>query len=61
LSIFTVSSPLIGYEISHQLEERVPLSSAPNDMLSKVLEESADYFKNNIFIDWSAKLYAMSL
>lgn len=61
LKLDTVSVDKTSFEINHQLAERVPLTSAPNDMLSKVLEESADYYKKHISIDWSAKFYAMAI
>jgi len=54
------TSVKVGYAISHQLKERIPLTSSPNKLLSKVIEEAGDYYRKNISINWSIKLYAIA-
>lgn len=49
-----------AYQIAHQLQERVPLTSATNPLLSKVLEESGDFYKRVVSVDWAIRLYAMA-
>jgi tetratricopeptide (TPR) repeat protein len=61
LKLDTETAQSVGYEISHQLKERLPLTSAPNPLLSKAVEETADFYKKNISIDWSIKLYAIAI
>jgi tetratricopeptide (TPR) repeat protein len=60
LKLGNSNSDAIARQIGDQLKERVPLSSSPNILLSKALEESADYYRKVISIDWSVKLYAMA-
>jgi hypothetical protein len=60
LKIDTAMSNLIGYQIGEQLSERLPLSSAPNPLLAKAIEECADYFRRVISVDWSIKFYAIA-
>jgi len=50
-----------GYQLSRQLRERIPLTSSPNALLSKSIEESADYYKRVVSVEWSIKLYAMAI
>lgn len=51
----------MSQSLSIQIVERVPLTASPNKLLSKCLEEAADFFRKEISIDWSVKLYAMAL
>jgi tetratricopeptide (TPR) repeat protein len=51
----------IGIQISYQLQERIPLSKSKNDLLSKVLEESADFYNANISLEWAIELYAIAI
>ena len=61
LKIDTAVSDKTVFGVTHQLHERIPLTSAPNAMLSKALEECGDYFRKQVSIDWSAKLYAKAI
>lgn len=51
----------IAVQISYQLKERVPLTKATNDLLSKVIEESADFYSANISLEWAIELYAIAI
>lgn len=44
---------MVSHQISYQLKERVPLTSATNDLLSKVIEESAEFFGAKISLEWA--------
>jgi tetratricopeptide (TPR) repeat protein len=61
LKINNDTSKLIGLQISYQLKERVPLTKSKNDLLSKVIEESADFYKANISLEWAIELYAIAI
>jgi tetratricopeptide (TPR) repeat protein len=50
-----------GVQISYQLKERIPLTKSTNNLLSKVIEESADYYKANISLEWAIELYAIAI
>lgn len=50
-----------GVQISYQLKERIPLTKSTNNLLSKVIEESADYYKGNISLEWAIELYAIAI
>jgi tetratricopeptide (TPR) repeat protein len=51
----------IGYQISHQLKERIPLSKSTNNLLSKAIEESADFYGAHISLEWAIELYAIAI
>ena len=51
----------IGYQISHQLRERIPLSQSPNKLLSKAIEECGDYYHAHISLEWAIELYAIAI
>ncbi len=51
----------IAVQISYQLKERIPLTKSTNSLLSKVIEESADYYKANISLEWAIELYAIAI
>jgi len=51
----------IGFQISYQLKERIPLTKATNNLLSKVIEESADFYSANISLEWAMELYAIAI
>jgi tetratricopeptide (TPR) repeat protein len=55
------TSKIIGLQISYQLKERIPLTKAPNNLLSKVIEESADFYNANISLEWAIELYAIAI
>lgn len=51
----------IARQISYQLEERVPLTKSTNNILSKVIEESGDFYSANISLEWAIELYAIAI
>jgi tetratricopeptide (TPR) repeat protein len=51
----------VGVQLGEQWNERVPLTGAPNSLLSKCIEESGDYFRREISIDWAVRLYAIAM
>jgi hypothetical protein len=55
------TSDTIGAQIAHQLQERLPLTNATNPLLSKAIEETGDYYKKNISLDWAIKIYALAI
>lgn len=61
LKIKNDTSKQIGYQISYQLEERIPLTKSKNDLLSKAVEESGDYYKTNVSLEWAIELYAIAI
>ena len=61
LKIENHTSTKIGVQISYQLKERIPLTKSTNNLLSKVIEESADYYKANISLEWAIELYAIAI
>ena len=61
LKIQNDTSNKIGFQISYQLKERIPLTKATNNLLSKVIEESADFYSANISLEWAIELYAISI
>lgn len=61
LGIENEKSKKIGVQISYQLKERIPLTNSTNDLLSKVIEESADYYGRNISLEWAIELYAIAI
>mgnify|MGYP000881321941 CR=1 FL=1 len=63
-SIFTLpkgATEEIAAQIAYQLQERVPLTPSPNPLLSKVLEETAQYFRQNVSLEWAIEYYAMAI
>ncbi|MET0392733.1 MAG: tetratricopeptide repeat protein [Chitinophagaceae bacterium] len=50
-----------GAQLSYQLHERLPLTGAPNALLHKVLEESADYYQAHLSLEWAIELYAIAI
>lgn len=61
LKIEKESTKDIGPQLSYQLNERIPLTKSPNSLLSKVIEESGDYYRANISLEWSIELYAIAI
>jgi tetratricopeptide (TPR) repeat protein len=61
LNLQNDTSKIIGLQISYQLKERIPLTKAPNNLLSKVIEESADFYNANISLEWAIELYAIAI
>lgn len=61
LKIRDETSKAIGFQLSYQLNERVPLTGSPNSLLCKVIEESADFYKANISLEWAIELYAIAI
>jgi tetratricopeptide (TPR) repeat protein len=55
------TSDHIGYDIGYQFHERIPLTTAPNELLSRTIEEGADYFRKNISLEWAINLYAIAI
>lgn len=51
----------IALQISYQLQERIPLTKAPNGLLSKAIEESADIYSANLSLEWGIELYAIAI
>lgn len=49
------------YQLLFQLHERVPLTPAPNELLSKALQESGDYFNATLSMEMAIELYAMAI
>ena len=61
LKLQSDTSNKIGFQISYQLKERIPLTKATNNLLSKVIEESADFYSANISLEWAIELYAIAI
>lgn len=61
LKLQSNTSAKIGFQISYQLKERIPLTKAPNNLLSKAIEESADFYGANISLEWAIELYAIAI
>jgi len=61
LGVENDSAATIGEQITYQLKERVPLTPSSNELLSKVIEESADFYRKNISIEWAIELYAIAI
>ena len=55
------TSHKIGFQISYQLKERIPLTKSANSLLSKAIEESADFYSANISLEWAIELYAIAI
>ncbi len=55
------SSKEIAKQISYQLKERIPLTKSTNSLLSKVIEESADFYRKNLSLEWAIELYAIAI
>ncbi|RYY54780.1 MAG: tetratricopeptide repeat protein [Chitinophagaceae bacterium] len=51
----------IPHHVVYQLQERVPLTTSPNQYFSKVLEEIADYYRVTISLEWAMELYSGAL
>jgi hypothetical protein len=49
------------FQISYQLKERIPLTKSTNSLLSKVIEECADYYYIHYSIEWAIDLYAIAV
>lgn len=50
-----------GDQIVYQLRERIPLTPAPNELLSRVIEETAIFYRRNISLEWALQFYAISI
>lgn len=61
LKIQSDTSSKTGFQISYQLKERIPLTKSANSLLSKVIEESADFYSANISLEWAIELYAIAI
>jgi tetratricopeptide (TPR) repeat protein len=61
LKIERDSSKEIAYQIAEQLKERVPLTQSANPLLSKAIEESADFYKAHMSLEWAIELYAIAI
>jgi tetratricopeptide (TPR) repeat protein len=55
------TSNQIAKQISYQLKERLPLTKSPNSLLSKVIEESSDFYNKNLSLEWAIELYAIAI
>jgi len=47
--------------IAYQLKERIPLTKSANSLLSKVIEECADYYYSHYSIEWAIEYYAIAI
>lgn len=61
LKIGQDTAKVICYQLSYQLLERIPLSPSTNQLLCKVLEESADYYAAHISLVWAMDWYAVAI
>jgi len=51
----------IKYDISYQLQERIPFTPAPNLMMAKILQEFADYLADSISIKAAYLFYEIGM
>lgn len=61
LTIPTGHNMIIANQLAYQLQERIPLTRPANALLSKTIEEAADYFNKNLSLEWSVELYAIAV
>ena len=61
LNIPTGHNMIIANQLAYQLQERIPLTKSANVLLSKTIEEAADYFNKNLSLEWSVELYAIAV
>lgn len=60
LTIPPGNNTIIARQLAYQLQERIPLTRSTNALLSKTIEETADYFNKSLSLEWSVELYAIA-
>ncbi|RYY54781.1 MAG: hypothetical protein EOO05_20000, partial [Chitinophagaceae bacterium] len=53
LSAAAADADVYSRHLGYQLQERVPLTTSPDQYFSKVLEEIADYYRVTISLEWA--------
>jgi len=61
LKITDSTNEKLAGQLAYQLNERVPLTPAPNELLSRVIEETGDFYRKNMSLEWALKFYAISV
>jgi len=63
LGLYSMNKPAstIGYDVSYQLQERVPFTPAPNILMAKVMQEFADFLADSISIKGAYVFYEIGM
>lgn len=59
LNLYSIKKPAteIAYDVSYQLQERIPFTPAPNFLMAKVMQELGDYLADSVSIKGAYVIY----
>lgn len=59
LDLYNIKKPAteIAHDVSYQLQERIPFTSAPNILIAKVMQELGDYLADSVSIKGAYVIY----
>lgn len=59
LNLYSIKKPAteIAYDVSYQLQERIPFTPAPNLLMAKVMQELGDYLADSVSIKGAYVIY----
>lgn len=63
LDLYHIKKPAadIAYDVSYQLQERIPFSPAPNILIAKVMQELGDYLADSVSIKAAYVVYEIGM